>query len=273
MVKAPERDPNRLAKSVTRLRLPDFVIAGAPRSATTWLWHLLNEHQDVYMAEPVVPEPKFFLVDELYQKGLEFYSETWFAAAPPGKLIGEKTTNYLESPIAAARIHEHIPEVKLVFIFRNPVDRAYSNYLWTRLNGLETETFDRALELEEERTRELPEQLKYARPYSYIARGFYSRMLQPYFDLFPPHQILCLRTEDIYGPERREHLITKLHSFLGVTPCPEHGAALSIINASIEPEGEPMSPATRAFLEEQYRESNCRLLEFLGGNFDGWPGQ
>src|SRR5262245_35557105 len=58
---------------------PTFLIAGAPRSGTTWLYHLLDRHPQIYMARPVRPEPKFFLVDELYDRGWQFYVDTWFA--------------------------------------------------------------------------------------------------------------------------------------------------------------------------------------------------
>jgi len=85
---------------------------------------------------PVTPEPKFFLVDHLYEKGLRFYSDTWFAANGDARLAGEKTTNYLESAVAADRIARDLPGRKLIFILREPADRAYSNYLWSRMNGL-----------------------------------------------------------------------------------------------------------------------------------------
>ena len=51
------------------MRLPDFIIGGAPRSGTTWLYWLLDRHPAVHMARPLAPEPKFFLVDALYAKG------------------------------------------------------------------------------------------------------------------------------------------------------------------------------------------------------------
>src|SRR5438874_9396950 len=150
------------------MRLPDFIIGGAPRSGTTWLYHLLDRHPDVYMAAPVTPEPKFFLVDRLYEKGLAYYASQWFAGAGNSRLAGEKSTDYLESGAAAKRIARDLPRVKLVFILREPVDRAYSNYLWTRMNGLETEDFQTALRLESERERTLPEKWKFARPFSYF---------------------------------------------------------------------------------------------------------
>ena len=92
--------------------------------------------------QPMVPEPKFFLVDELWQRGVDYYSKQWFDLLPAGRMLGEKSTNYLEAPEVAERISRVLPRVKLIFLLRNPVDRAYSNYLWSRQNGLETETFE-----------------------------------------------------------------------------------------------------------------------------------
>src|SRR5262245_38164489 len=164
-----------------KLRLPDFVIGGAPRSGTTWLYEALDRHPGIHMAKPVKPEPKFFLRDDLYVNGIEYYARTWFGDVPPGRVAGEKSTDYLESAPAAERIARDMPGVRLIFLLREPVDRAYSNYLWTRMNGLETETFERALALEEERERSLPPRLKFTRPYSYYSRGLYADLLAPYF--------------------------------------------------------------------------------------------
>jgi len=157
--------------------LPDFIIAGAPRSGTTWLYFLAQRHPQLAMAQPGVPEPKFFLVDELWRRGVDYYSTKWFDSLPGGRVLGEKSTNYLESTEVAERIYRALPRVKLIFLLRNPVDRAYSNYLWSRQNGLETETFERALALEEQRERDLAANLRYARPHAYFSRGLYARHL------------------------------------------------------------------------------------------------
>src|SRR5262245_33370227 len=149
------------------------------------------------MAKPVKPEPKFFLVDHLYAKGLPFYADTWFAPAPADRRAGEKSTDYLESATAAQRIARDLPHVRLIFILREPADRAYSNYLWTRMNGIETEGLERALALEDERERTLPEKWKFARPFAYFSRGLYADLLEPYLARFPREQILVVRFEDI----------------------------------------------------------------------------
>lgn len=85
-------------------RLPDFIIAGAPRSGTTWLYALARRHPQLAMAEPMAPEPKFFLVDELWQRGVDYYSTNWFDTLPADRVLGEKSTNYLESPEAVERM-------------------------------------------------------------------------------------------------------------------------------------------------------------------------
>jgi hypothetical protein len=200
------------------LRLPDFIIGGAPRSGTTWLYELLDRHPDVNMAKPVKPEPKFFLRDDLSAKGLSHYSQAWFADIGDDQVAGEKSTDYLESAPAAERIARDLPRVKLVFILREPVGRAYSNYLWTKMNGLETESFAAAVRLEEQRERELPERLRFTRPYSYFSRGLYADLLAPYLERFPRAQLLVARYEDIR--QRPAALAESLHPSLRVPPPP-----------------------------------------------------
>jgi hypothetical protein len=249
------------------VRLPDFLIGGAPRSGTTWLYELLDRHPDVFMARPVTPEPKFFLVDRLYEKGLDYYSETWFAAASGGQKAGEKSTDYLESEAAADRIGRDLPRVRLVFILREPVARAFSNYLWTKMNGLETEDFATAIALEPQRESELPDRLKFARPFSYFSRGLYADLLRPYLDRFPREQVLALKFEDI--AMRPAVVAERLHRFLGVSSRPEDAVGLGIVNPS-EKSGPMLDEGIRRELAARYAEPNRRLERLLGPDFEMW---
>jgi hypothetical protein len=251
------------------VRLPDFIIGGAPRSGTTWLYWLLDRHPLIYMARPVSPEPKFFLVDDIYEKGLRFYSDTWFASAGLDRLAGEKSTDYLESTAAAERIARDLPAVKLVFVLREPADRAISNYLWTRMNGLETEDLETALRLEDDRERNLPERLKFARPFSYFSRGLYADLLTPYFDRFPREQILVLRFEDIVDAPKS--VAERLHGFLGVTPRGGDGEDLGVINPSDKSDMVDDMHRIRLQLLSRYSEPNRRLAAMLGSPFELWP--
>jgi len=256
-----------MSKSTNSNRVPDFIIGGAPRSGTTWLYVLLDRHPDIHMAQPRVPEPKFFLVDELYERGVGYYAQTWFAQTHGAAVVGEKSTNYLESSVAAARIREHLPDVKLIFILREPVSRAYSNYLWSKMNGLEQEDFARALDLEERRERDLPRALRYARPHAYFSRGLYAKLLRPYFAVFPRESILCLRYEDITGAPG--DLVARVHQFLGVTPRRHDFEGIGTVNASVH-DGSRIPEHTVRTLLERYAGPNRRLAELLGPGFEVW---
>lgn len=223
------------------------------------------------MAKPIRPEPKFFLIDELFDRGVEYYSRTWFENLPPDRLYGEKSTNYLESPWAAERIAATLPNVKLIFLLRDPIDRAYSNFRWSRANGMEAETdFALALELEESREANLPEKLRYARPHAYFSRGLYADLLAPYFAAFPRDRILVLRHEDIEAAPG--DVAAQLHRFLGVTARPHDADELGIINAAPQTDVPSLSHSLRAALIERYREPNRRLSALLGPSFKLWLG-
>jgi sulfotransferase family protein len=249
------------------LRLPDFIIGGAPRSGTTWLYWLLDRHPRVYMSKPVKPEPKFFLVDSTYAKGLEYYANTWFASAAPGLRAGEKSTDYLESATAAERMARDVPHVRLIFILREPVDRAYSNYLWSKMNGIEHEDFTTALRLEAQRERELPDKWKFTRPYSYFSRGLYADLLTPYFERFPRDQIAVVRFEDIIADPHG--LAARLHRFLRINERPEDADDLGVINPAERP-ADGMPAAAARDLAARYAAPNARLARMLGPDFALW---
>jgi Sulfotransferase domain len=248
-------------------RRPNFIIGGAPRAGTTWLYHLLDLHPEVQMAKPIKPEPKFFSVDDTFNRGIEYYFSTWFGNLGSAKIAGEKSTNYLESPCAASRIHECLPDVKLIFMLREPADRAFSNYLWSRMNGHEKEDFATALALEQQREISKPPALRYARPHAYFTRGLYADLLRPYFELFQRTQIICLRFEEIIT--NRHVLTERLHRFLEITPRPQDAEDLGVVNSS-EKADTVMAEKIRKDLQDRYLEPNRRLAKLLGPDFEVW---
>jgi hypothetical protein len=249
------------------MRLPDFIIGGAPRCGTTWLYAVADRHPHIEMAKPLVPEPKFFLQDELFDRGLEYYSKTWFAEIAESKLAGEKSANYLENANVADRMASCLPSVRLVFALRNPIDRAFSNYLWSKQNGLEDKSFDAALAFEEEREATVPEQLRYARPFALFSRGLYAKMLKPFFDRFERERILIFRYEDMVATPR--DAAASLHRFLGVTTRPQDGEAQQRLN-SAQGQSERMDVATRRRVAQRYEQANGELYALLGRGFQPW---
>ena len=249
-------------------RIPHFIIGGAPRSGTTWLHQLLNSHPEVQMTTPVFPEPKFFLVNELYNRGFEYYLKTWFLNTPKHIIAGEKSTNYLESPHVPGRIYQHLPTVKLIFILRDPVDRAFSNYLWSRMNGLEDKDFETALALEDERDQHVIEKYKYSRPHDYFHRGLYAQHLTPFYKIFPTEQILCVRFEDIHNSP--ETVYTIICRFLNIASRPQEATQLGTINQTGGPKRKVMSTHTREVLRHRYIKPNRELAALLGPDFLIW---
>jgi len=247
--------------------LPTFIVGGAPRSGTTYLYELCDSHPDIYMVKPKVPEPKFFLIDEEYDRGLTYYSERYFAQAEGFRAIGEKSTNYLADPHVAQRIKRCLPDVKLIFVLRNPIERAFSNYLWSRINGIETLLFEEALEREKERELEYEPKHRYARPFSYISRGMYARLLEPYFELFDPSQIKIILLDDIVSVP--ETVARELFVFLGVPVVRTSFDLTQRVNPARRP-SDRMLPYTYEFLRGVYYYPNQELSELIGRDLTHW---
>jgi hypothetical protein len=110
-----------------KMRLPDFIAVGPPRTATTWLHVQLRDH--VWL--PDDKETQFFVWN--YNLGLEWYAQH-FRECPPGRVAGEFAPTYFDSADARERIAANIPGCKIICTFRDPVARLYSHYkMWRRL--------------------------------------------------------------------------------------------------------------------------------------------
>lgn len=117
------------------MTLPDFVIIGAGKAGTTSLWRALQQHPEVYM--PPQKEPRFFCNEENYGRGLEWYRSI-FAGANGERAIGEASASYCMTrsrPEALPRLFHHLPQVKILFCVRHPLERiesAWKQALTTR---------------------------------------------------------------------------------------------------------------------------------------------
>ena len=141
----------------TRSNLPDVVIGGAPRAGTTYLCELLSKHPQIFVAQPFIPEPKVLMTPhEMGDVGILGRYDDWFATAPDESIRVEKTSYYLENAEARERFARLLPNTRIIFILRDPVRRAYSNWLWSTRNGLETLPFADAIAIENDRPSPLP---------------------------------------------------------------------------------------------------------------------
>lgn len=183
------------------MALPNFFVIGVPKAGTTALHVALDQHPRLFMSE--VKEPKFFMCDgppptrggpgdaKTFRERIwrrEDY-EALFAEAPEGALRGESTPFYLYDPDAQRRLHEAVPDARLIAILRDPIDRAHSN--WTHLwsAGLEpVGDFVAACRLEQQRAK-----AGWAPFWRYLDLGRYGEQLQRLYRRFSREQVLVLR--------------------------------------------------------------------------------
>lgn len=186
------------------MKLPNFLIIGAPKAGTSSLYYYLKQHPQIYLSS--IKEPHFFSIEnstinfqgpgdkERYQQAtscLQDYSKL-FEAVTTETAIGEASTSYLSNKYAPARIKQYIPQAKFIAILRNPVDAAYSSYLHLLRDGDETiKDFDLALQAENQRIQQNWEGI-----WHYKNRGFYYGQLKRYFDIFERSQIKIYLYQD-----------------------------------------------------------------------------
>lgn len=194
--------------------LPDFIIGGAGESGTSFLHQVLIQHPELHLPRRMVPETGFFNKRQEYARGLDFY-RTHFVGYAGQPLIGERTSGYLYVPASAARIHRCLPNVKLIFCLRDPVERAYSNYRFTCQQGLESWSFARAIRQEGRRLAALRDpRWQDAAPFAYVGRGMYHEQLARFLEFFERDRIWLIRSERLRSHWRDE--VRSVFRFLGV---------------------------------------------------------
>jgi hypothetical protein len=214
-----------------RVALPDVVIGGAPRCGTTFVAELLAKHPGAFIARPIIPEPKVCL--RPHPRGDDGYVEEYtriFADAPGGAMRVEKTSNYFENTAALERLARVLPATRFVFMLREPVARAYSNWKWSTKNGLETLSFADAVAVEGQRPNPLGPEREAARPFDYMLRGRYGRFAAAWYALIPPERIRFFLFEDaMRDPESFAH---DLQAWMGLDPLPWSQLLTGRVNAT-----------------------------------------
>jgi hypothetical protein len=204
-------------------RLPDFVLVGAPKAGTTALHAALARHPQLYLSP--VKEPKYYLCGDspppAYRGPGDAHSnQEWiwqrqryldlFAGAGDDRLAGESTPFYLYHRDARRRIAADLPRARLVAVLRDPVDRAYSNWMHLWADGLEPcSDVVRACELEPTRVDQ-----GWAPFWHYRGLGMYGRQLADLFEHFPREQVLVLRYRALVDDPRSA--LNRVCRFLGV---------------------------------------------------------
>jgi hypothetical protein len=254
-----------------RRRLPSFILVGAQRAGTTSLFRALMSHPLIHSAN--------------YHKGVNYFDVNyhrdfaWYQGHFPTvsslrrstrAVTGEPITfeasgYYMFHPCAPERMARHLPDVRVLAMLRDPVERAYSAWKHEHARGFETESFDRALDLEDERLEGQVEQMladpdyqSYShRHHAYLRRGQYAEQLMRLRQYFPPEQIHVIESEAFF--ERPESTYAGVLDFLELP---------SVFPPRFDRwNGRPSSPMpeeTRARLQRHFRSHDRALAELLG---------
>jgi Sulfotransferase family len=193
--------------------IPSFLVIGATKCGTESLHAYLSGHPEVFIHPK---ELRYFTREFNLERGADWYREQ-FSAAGSALAIGEGSNAYTRDPVyggAAARIHRALPNVRLIYVIRHPIDRIRSHYRHRLVQGTEWRSPEAAL-------REDP---------AYLAASCYGRQLELYRRHFPAEQILTLRLPDLVS--RPEPTLARLCRFLGISETP--GTAFPSINVTAD---------------------------------------
>lgn len=177
-------------------RLPDFVIIGATKSATTWLSHNLGAHPQVFL-----PTQELHYFSRHHDNGEAWY-RAHFAGGRDAQSIGEKSASYLPDPQTPRLLHRLLPQARLIAQLRNPIERAYSDYCMHYRRGQVSKDIDRYLDGARTPIPRLLED------------GFYHRHLMNFMRVFPSGQIRVLLYDDIR--QRPSEVFRDVCGYLGI---------------------------------------------------------
>ena len=251
--------------------LPDFIMIGSMKCGTTSLYYDICEHPCVSPA--AYDEIGFF--DSNFHLGLN-----WYRSMFPTKrriedirrkegvaITGEDTPFYFWNPVAAKRIQKLLPNIKLITILRNPIDRAYSEYQDLVSSESNSPSFETFIENEINTRRKDSSLITeenfeiFNQKNSYLLKGIYVDQLKIWAGLFPKEQIFTLSTENLNSEP-----ITALESVFQYLNLPDY--KIKNIQRQKQKKYVPMNSQTRKILIEFFKPHNERLFKFIGKKFD-----
>jgi hypothetical protein len=262
-------------------RGPDFVVVGAKRGGSTSVYNYLLEHPAV---APLFPRREHIKGAHFYDTRYA-YGDTWYRSHFPIEIAGrqaarphvnpaicgEASPYYLFHPLAAERLAQDFPNVRIVVFLRDPAERAFSHFKERTHHGGEHLTFEQALAAEPDRLRGEEERIKTEPGYvsaehenhSYLSQGRYLDMLPRWLSLFPREQIHVGISEEFYADPNRH--INEVWRFLGLPPR----QLRSRVRHNYMPSAD-MLPETRMSLQESLADHHQGLADLLGRPLP-WP--
>jgi len=239
----------------------DFIVPGAQKSGTTALHYFLKTHPQI--ALPDRQEMHFFDDEEIFSRPIHYeLLHRHFRPIARSTVTGEVTPSYLYWEPAMERIANYNPQIKLIILLRNPVDRAFAHWNMQRFKDRESLDFLDALK-EEPRRIAQPLTLE-SRRFAYVDRGFYSNQLERVFKFFPREQVQIVKFEDFR--DRKEQALGAIFEFLEVKRLRN----IRDKDRNVVPYERAMTPEERKYLSGVFSGEIAKLEQMLGWDCSDW---
>jgi hypothetical protein len=180
-------------------RLPTFLIIGAMKAGTTSLYHYLRTHPQIFM--PDEKEVMFFDARHEWSRGVEWYAQQFASAPAEAVALGEASTSYTKFPVVEGvpeRIASVLPDARLIYVLRHPVDRMRSHYLYLLSRGKERRPIEQA----------------FAEDPAYLDTSRYAMQIEQYLPHLPLDRFLFVDSRDL--ADRRAQTLRTIYRFIGV---------------------------------------------------------
>jgi len=243
----------------------NFIIAGAQKAGTTALFDYLAEMGDV--ALPAEKEAHFFDDDSRdwarpdYADYHALFDDP-AGARKKGRPCGEATPIYLYWPNCLERIAAYNPDMRLIVLLRDPVERAWSQWRMEHVRRHDALSFSRCIR--EGRMRLFDaEPWGFHREFSYVERGFYAEQLERLFGLFPRDQVLVLRAEALRDDQPAT--LAAVRRFLGLPKATSLPRPRTVFAGPAMGGDARLMPDDAEFLRGLYVRDQARLAELLAG--------
>ena len=251
--------------------LPDFLVIGAKRCGTTSLFYHLPEHPCISKS----PHDNMGFFNDNFHLGVNWYKSFFPTIFTRNKIKSEfgnflafdVTTTYMEEESTANNVYQIKPNMKIIVILRNPVDRAYSQYHLNLREKAEKRSFEDAMEENmNELNKESYERYEIKPKFSveennYLKKGLYAQQLRHWLNIFPMESMLILSTEEFES--NQQVIYNKIFEFLNISQ-------FEVKNTEKMEKGNypQMKSETRSLLLDYFRSHNNELFKLINKKFD-----
>jgi hypothetical protein len=247
-----------------------FAIIGVQKAATTTLNRMVTKHP--WIAGGPEKEMRFFMEEKHDWDNPDYSTYVRPASTDEERIAGDATPEYLFWPNALERIRRYNPEIRLIASFRDPVERAYSQ--WSMERFRDPEFPDLPVALRRWAASTIPDRVPdHWSPYdlrrrSLFTRGLYGQQVRRALTVFPREQFLFLEFKEIYSD--REHTLDRVTQHLGVEPFSKYPRVVHAAATSQDHTGPAPTVAKVARLVDLYRDDLQEFAELTGLDVSGW---